>query len=97
MHVSNLFTPSLNTTWYYNSITLEVIFLETIAMPLHNGEKKESLGIIAFILICTRNWGFPGLVVKNLPANAGDIRDAGSIPGWERSPGGRHDNPLQYS
>ena len=37
------------------------------------------------------------LVIKNLPANAGDIRDAGSIPGWGRSPGGRHGNPLQYS
>ena len=36
-------------------------------------------------------------VVKNSPANAGDIRDAGSIPGSGRSPGGRHDNPLQYS
>ena len=37
------------------------------------------------------------LVVKNLPANAGDIRDTGSIPGSERSPGGGHGNPLQYS
>ena len=37
------------------------------------------------------------LVVKNLPANAGDIRDAGSIPGSGRSPGGGHGNPLQYS
>ena len=37
------------------------------------------------------------LVVKNLPANAGDIRDLGSIPGWGRSPGGGHSNPLQYS
>ena len=37
------------------------------------------------------------LVVKNLPANAGDIRDVGSIPGWGRSPGGGHGNPLQYS
>ena len=37
------------------------------------------------------------LVVKNLPANAGDIRDMGSIPGLGRSPGGGHDNPLQYS
>ena len=37
------------------------------------------------------------LVVKNLPANAEDIRDAGSIPGLGRSPGGGHDNPLQYS
>jgi len=34
------------------------------------------------------------LVVKNLPASAGDIRDAGSIPGSRRSPGGGHSNPL---
>ena len=36
------------------------------------------------------------LVVKNLPANAGDVRDARSIPGLGRSPGGWHGNPLQY-
>ena len=37
------------------------------------------------------------LVVKNLPANARDVRDAGSIPESGRSPGGGHGNPLQYS
>ena len=37
------------------------------------------------------------LVVKNLPANAGDIKDAGSIPGLERSLGAGNDNPLQDS
>ena len=36
-------------------------------------------------------------MIKNLPANAGDARDVGSIPGLGRSPGGGHDNPLQYS
>ena len=36
-------------------------------------------------------------VVKNPPANAGDIRDIGSVPGWGRSSGGRNGNPLQYS
>ena len=42
--------------------------------------------------------GFPGaLVVKNSPANAGDIRDVGSLPGSGRSPGGGHDSSLQYS
>ena len=34
-------------------------------------------------------------VVKNPPANAGDIRDVGSIPGSGRSPGEGHGNPLQ--
>ena len=37
------------------------------------------------------------LVVKNLPANAGNIRDMGLIPGSGRSPGGGNSNPLQYS
>ena len=37
------------------------------------------------------------LVVKDLPTNAGDLRDAGSILGLEQSPGGAHGNPLQYS
>ena len=36
-------------------------------------------------------------MVKNQPANAGDIRDAGSIPGSGRSLGGGNGNPLQYS
>ena len=42
--------------------------------------------------------GFPGgAAVKNLPANAGDTGDAGSIPRLKRSPGKGNDNPLQYS
>ena len=36
-------------------------------------------------------------MVKNMPANAGDTTDVGSIPGLGRSPGGRHGNPLQSS
>ena len=37
------------------------------------------------------------LVVRKLPASAGDIRDLGLIPGSGRFPGGGHGNPLQYS
>ena len=37
------------------------------------------------------------LMVKNPPASAGDVRDAGLIPGSGRSPGGGQGNPLQYS
>ena len=41
---------------------------------------------------------FPGgAVVKNPPANAGDTRDTGLIPGSKRSPGEGNDNPFQYS
>ena len=43
--------------------------------------------------------GFPGgtLVKKNLPANAGGVRNVGSIPGSERSSGVGTGNPFQYS
>ena len=37
------------------------------------------------------------LLVKSPPANAGDLRDPGSIPGLGRATGGEHGNPLQYS
>ena len=36
-------------------------------------------------------------MVKNPAANAGNIRDLGSVPGWRRSAGGDYGNPLQYS
>ena len=37
------------------------------------------------------------LIVKNMPANAGDITDVGLIPGSRRSPEGGHDNPFLVS
>ena len=44
------------------------------------------------------NWASQvALMVKNKPTNAGDIRNAGLIPGLRRSPGEGHSNPLQYS
>ena len=36
-------------------------------------------------------------MIKKMPDNARDIRDVGLIPGWGRSPGGGHSNPLQCS
>ena len=43
-------------------------------------------------------WGFPEtLVVKNLPASTGDVRDVGSFPGSGRPPGGGQGKPLQCS
>ena len=48
----------------------------------------------AYLLIWTSQ---VALVVKNLPASAGDIRDVSSIPGSGRSPREGHGNPLQYS
>ena len=40
---------------------------------------------------------YVALVVKNLPANAGGIRNVGSVSRSKRSPGGGHGKPLQYS
>ena len=55
-------------------------------------EIEEIEGFLLFI------WASQvALVVKNPPANAGDVRDTGSIPGSGRSPEGGHGNPLQYS
>ena len=50
------------------------------------------------LVISKPSRGFPcALVVKNLLANAGDMRDSDSIPGLGRSPGGGHGSSLQYS
>ena len=67
---------------------------------LYHSEYSESR--ITFIFSSNRNpaglrASQAALVVKNLPDNAGDITDGGSVPGWRRSLGGRHGNPLQYS
>ena len=56
-----------------------------IAKPLASSQTKRGLASQV------------ALVVKNPPANAGDTRDAGSIPGWGRFPEGGTGNPLQYS
>ena len=53
---------------------------------------------IRFLIFFNSVWASQvALVVKNLPANAGDIRDMGWIPGSGRSREGGHGNPFQYS
>ena len=52
--------------------------------------------ISSFLLSCCEACQV-ALMVKNLAANAGELRDTDSIPGLGRSPGGGSDNPLQYS
>ena len=58
-------------------------------------EKLEANKLEAVIM--TQGASQVALVVKNLPANTGDVRDSDLIPGLGRSPGGGHGNPLQYS
>ena len=73
-----------------------------VAAPHPKGFEKHwsSPGILVnlFSQPPTGSAGFSGgSVVKNPPSNAGDTRDAGSIPGLGRSSGGGNGNPLQYS
>ena len=49
------------------------------------------------MIICLTQDSQVVLMVKNLPANSGDLRDAGLIPGSRRSPGGGHGHPHQDS
>ena len=50
-----------------------------------------------YVYICMYRASQVALAVKNLPANAGDLRDTGSTPRLGKSLGGGHGNPLQYS
>ena len=68
--------------WYHPTISFSVV-------PFSSS---------SFIMIHLAGWASQvELVVKKMPASAGDIRDTGSISGWGRSPKGRHGNSLQYS
>ena len=70
---------------------------KSYCFPLHT---ERTINLYAMILKLECQWseGFPGgSVVNNLPANAGDIGDTGSIPRSGRFPGGGNGNPLQYS
>ena len=70
-------------TW----MQLEIIILSKVSQ-----KEKDKYHVLSLI------WASQvPLVVKNPPANAGDIGDSGSIPGSGRSAGGGHGNTLQYS
>ena len=73
-------------------------------VPIHESERRDGAAVGGrskreeiCVYIKLIQISQVALGVKNRPANAGDTRDAGSIPGSERCPGGEHDNPLQYS
>ena len=68
-------------------------------MPIHVpiGYLHVIFGKISVLALCPSFASQMGLVVKNPPANAGDVRDVSLIPGSGRYPGGGHGNPLQCS
>ena len=74
----------------------------TFSLIYKNLKVRLLLKTVSASIICCCITNHPrasqvALVVKNLPANAGDVRDVASVPGWGRTPGGELGNPLQYS
>ena len=69
------------------------MFVEQISKCIGNNESQVSYCLKRNV----QRWKGGFLVVKNLPASAGDARDVSSIPGSGRSPGVGIDNPLQSS
>ena len=65
--------------------------------PVFTSNKAKFFVLLPFRVFVSFDIGSDGSVVKNLPANAKDARNAGLIPGSGRSLGGGHDDPLQYS
>ena len=83
-----------NPSFHYTLLTFKV---RTTERPLC-AQGTFFLTTIFKLGIITCKRGFPGSsVVKNLPTNAGDTRDPGSIPGWGRFLGGENGNSLRYS
>ena len=68
-------------------------YITTEQPQTHSSNSQQQYNHIS----TTQSAWLVALVVKNLPANEGDIRDVDSISGLGRSPGGGHGNPLQYS
>ena len=104
-----LIVESLVLEWYPGpsgfSLTFTGITHWSHLVRCHIQGKNPSCNVLSplvlWMLRCPLAVGKPmgwasqvALVVKNPPANAGDIRDRGSIPGWGRSPGGGHGNPV---
>ena len=73
------------------------ILMSTLNVYLNDSVKKKNQFYYKFVVISNFGVSQVAGVVKNPPANAGDLRDAGLILGSGRSPGREHGNPRQYS
>ena len=82
--------------WHLENSRFDIIWLNEILFgrPDHELRKKFHSEEISFL---SKFLGFPDCSVgKQSACNARNIGDAGSVPGWVRSPGDGHGNPLQY-
>ena len=78
-------------------VYMMIITIKAVTYPYMNSSSCSFGLCMSWSLLCIDLWASQVvLVVKNPPANAGDLREVGLIPGSGRCPGGRHGNPLQY-
>ena len=94
--------PRFVTAFLLRSKRLLILWLQLSSTVILEPKKIKSVTVPTFSpSFCHEVMGLEAsqvaLVVKNPPANAGDVRDLGLIPGLGRFPGGGHDKPLQYS
>ena len=80
--------------WVSGSLSLTQNFLYSLQTDFCH---VSFLFFIFWVSLWDLGASWVALVVKKLPINNGNTRDMGLIPGWGRSPGGGHGNPLQYS
>ena len=90
-------TARVQKAWRQKPVMLRMVEQRGRAWVLHNINKLPYLAYSCQSLSCLINVSLTVQQVKSLPANTGDIRDANSIPGWGRAPGGGNGSPLQYS
>ena len=93
---SSAFSKSSLNTWKFTVHVLLKPGLENFEHYLAS-VWDECHCVVVWWRFCEMAYHYMALVVKNLTANAGDMRDVGLIMGWEDSPGGEHGNPCQYS
>ena len=82
---------SFNAHYFYYLLSNSIC--QDLSLIIKQGKKEISISDLVNVPGASQ----VSLGVKNSPANAGDIRDVGLIPGSGRCPGGGHGNPLQYS
>ena len=94
--------PSIRTEWWVIKYIFAFYFISEAISFCHQMGKfpfstLQNMQSHGYLNTCFILWEGSDAVVKNLPVNAGVAGDASLIPGSERSPGGGHGNPLQYS
>ena len=97
--VSTVIVSGMNCKWIFFKVLLVCNFFQWSYVTFIPGDTRLWLIKLPWFAMATllKRIFQVVLVVKNPPANAGDIREAGSIPESGRSPGEGHGNPLQCS